>query len=47
MLCSHQKIEAGGILLVAPTGKARVRMEQSRKVRLMGRPLMRPLDSRN
>ena len=29
VLCSHPKIAAGGILLVAPTGKARVRMEQS------------------
>ena len=29
VLCSHPKIEAGGILLLAPTGKARVRMEQS------------------
>ncbi|KAB2848735.1 MAG: AAA family ATPase [Hyphomicrobiaceae bacterium] len=31
VLCSHPKIEAGGILLLAPTGKARVRMEQSTK----------------
>ena len=31
VLCSHQKVEAGGILLLAPTGKARVRMEQSTK----------------
>ena len=31
VLCSHPKIEAGGILLLAPTGKARVRMEQSAK----------------
>lgn len=31
VLCSHSKIEAGGILLLAPTGKARVRMEQSTK----------------
>lgn len=29
VLCSHPAIEAGGILLLAPTGKARVRMEQS------------------
>ena len=31
VLCAHPKIEAGGILLLAPTGKARVRMEQSTK----------------
>ncbi len=31
VLCSHPKIESGGILLLAPTGKARVRMEQSTK----------------
>ena len=31
VLCSHAEIEAGGILLLAPTGKARVRMEQSTK----------------
>ena len=31
VLCSHPEIEAGGILLLAPTGKARVRMEQSAK----------------
>lgn len=31
VLCSQPKIEAGGILLLAPTGKARVRMEQSTK----------------
>lgn len=31
VLCSHPKIAAGGILLLAPTGKARVRMEQSTK----------------
>lgn len=37
VLCSHPKIEAGGILLLAPTGKARVRMEQStRNLRLKG-----------
>ena len=37
VLCSHPKIEAGGILLLAPTGKARVRMEQSTKnLRLKG-----------
>lgn len=29
VLCSHPKVEAGGVLLLAPTGKARVRMEQS------------------
>ncbi len=29
VLCSHSKIKANGILLLAPTGKARVRMEQS------------------
>jgi AAA domain len=29
VLCSHPTISAGGILLLAPTGKARVRMEQS------------------
>ena len=28
VLCSHPKVAAGGILLLAPTGKARVRMEQ-------------------
>ena len=31
VLCSHPEVEAGGILLLAPTGKARVRMEQSAK----------------
>lgn len=31
VLCSHPAISAGGILLLAPTGKARVRMEQSTK----------------
>lgn len=31
VLCSHPTIEAGGILLLAPTGKARVRMEQQTK----------------
>ncbi len=31
VLCSHRAISAGGILLLAPTGKARVRMEQSTK----------------
>jgi hypothetical protein len=31
VLCSHPKIDAGGIILLAPTGKARVRMEQSTK----------------
>lgn len=29
VLCSHQQIAEGNILLLAPTGKARVRMEQS------------------
>ncbi len=29
VLCAHPQIEAGGILLLAPTGKARVRLEQS------------------
>jgi ATP-dependent exoDNAse (exonuclease V) alpha subunit len=29
VLCSHPKIEGDGILLLAPTGKARVRLEQS------------------
>lgn len=31
VLCSHKAIATGGILLLAPTGKARVRMEQSTK----------------
>ena len=31
VLCSHPEIEASGILLLAPTGKARVRMEQATK----------------
>jgi len=31
VLCSHPEVEAGGILLLAPTGKARVRMVQSTK----------------
>ena len=31
VFCSHPEIEKGGILLLAPTGKARVRMEQSTK----------------
>ncbi|WP_295433595.1 AAA family ATPase, partial [uncultured Thiodictyon sp.] len=31
VLCSHPKVESGGVLLLAPTGKARVRMEQSTK----------------
>jgi hypothetical protein len=31
VLCSHPSISAEGILLLAPTGKARVRMEQSTK----------------
>ncbi len=29
VLCSHPQVAEGGILLLAPTGKARVRMEQS------------------
>jgi len=37
VLCSHPKIDAGGVLLLAPTGKARVRMEQStRGLKLKG-----------
>ncbi|MGH7848108.1 MAG: AAA family ATPase [Candidatus Binatia bacterium] len=37
VLCSHPNVEAGGILLLAPTGKARVRMEQFTKdLRLKG-----------
>ena len=40
VLCSHPKIEAGGVLLLAPTGKARVRMEQSTKaLRLKGQTI--------
>lgn len=31
VLCSHPDIAASGVLLLAPTGKARVRMEQSTK----------------
>ena len=31
VLCSHPEVKAGGILLLAPTGKARVRMEQPTK----------------
>lgn len=31
VLCSHPQIAEGGIVLLAPTGKARVRMEQSAK----------------
>lgn len=31
VLCSHPKVAEGGVLLLAPTGKARVRMEQSTK----------------
>ena len=31
VLCSHREIESGGICLLAPTGKARVRVEQSTK----------------
>lgn len=29
VLCSHPEVEASGVLLLAPTGKARVRMEQA------------------
>ena len=29
ILCSHPNVEEGGVLLLAPTGKARVRMEES------------------
>ena len=29
VFCSHPEVERGGVLLLAPTGKARVRMEQS------------------
>lgn len=29
VLCSHPEVDAGGVVLLAPTGKARVRMEQS------------------
>ena len=38
-LCGHPTIAAGGVLLLAPTGKARVRMEQAtkkRKLKLTG-----------
>ena len=31
VLCAHPEIAAGGVLLLAPTGKARVRMQQSTK----------------
>ena len=31
VLCSHPKVAEGDVLLLAPTGKARVRMEQSTK----------------
>jgi len=31
VLCSHPEIAQGGVLLLAPTGKARVRMEESTK----------------
>lgn len=31
VLCGHEAIAAGGVLLLAPTGKARVRMEQAAK----------------
>ena len=38
VLCSHPKIAGGNVLLLAPTGKARVRMEQAikNKVKLQG-----------
>ena len=38
VLCSHPKIAEGDVLLLAPTGKARVRMEQAikNKVKLQG-----------
>ncbi len=37
VLCSHPEVETGGVLLLAPTGKARVRMEQSaRGLKLKG-----------
>jgi len=37
VLCSHPKVKEDGILLLAPTGKARVRMEESaRALRLKG-----------
>lgn len=37
VLCSHSEIAKGGVLLLAPTGKARVRMEQSTQdLRLKG-----------
>jgi len=39
ILCSQEEIAAGGVLLLAPTGKARVRMEQAakeKKVELKG-----------
>lgn len=37
VLCSHQQIAEGEVVLLAPTGKARVRMEQSTKhLRLKG-----------
>lgn len=31
VLCGHEAVAAGGVLLLAPTGKARVRMEQAAK----------------
>ena len=31
VLCSHPEVKSGGVLLLAPTGKARVRMEQFTK----------------
>ena len=37
LLCSHKEIAAGEVLLLAPTGKARVRMEQAtRGIKLKG-----------
>ena len=37
VLCSHPELESSGVLLLAPTGKARVRMEQSaRNLNLKG-----------
>jgi hypothetical protein len=40
VLCSHPRIEEEGILLLAPTGKARVRLEQSTKaINLKGKTI--------
>lgn len=40
VLCSHSKVAEGDILLLAPTGKARVRMEQSTKgLKLKGKTI--------